>query len=171
VGAKSIAIGDAAVAFSPLAGHGIRFALQSAFAAAAVVRTWREVPEQSEAALQYYEEFIRSNWRRHLGHLENLLGAASARRWRPIPETVRFVAAIRRTGIHRQSRIIMEEAVELRDGGLVRWIGGIDVLAIQTLTVRPVAPSYLALQLTRLGLTPEKSWQLVHWCIDWGILA
>jgi flavin-dependent dehydrogenase len=67
---SQIAVGDAALAHDPLAGQGIRFALGSALAAAAVIRTSCDLPQNSELAESYYNELIRTEKERHISFLE-----------------------------------------------------------------------------------------------------
>ena len=67
---SQIAVGDAALAHDPLAGQGIRFALGSALAAAAVIRTSCDLPQNSELAESYYNELIHTEKQRHISFLE-----------------------------------------------------------------------------------------------------
>jgi flavin-dependent dehydrogenase len=58
VNGRSLAVGDAAIAYDPLAGQGIRFALSSAITASSVINTWRKAPFAAESASRFYEEFV-----------------------------------------------------------------------------------------------------------------
>jgi len=163
-----IAIGDAAMAYYPLAGHGIRFALQSAIAAAAVIRTWRVSPAASRVAEQYYDEFVAGCWRRHIAFLDG----PPRPPMKAIPsEPIRFTSSTCVVGICRDARIVPEEAIELSDGGLVRWVGGVDLLSLRTLTSVPTPLNELIGRLSVLGLTPAQASQLVEWCLARGVLG
>jgi hypothetical protein len=167
VRSRRIAIGDAAMAYNPLAGHGIRFALQSALAAAAVIRTWRDAPADSAVAEQYYQEFVTAAWRRHVAFLTDRTPPANVGAAGPI----RFTAPTRVTGIQRDARIVSEEAVQLPDGGLVRWVGGVDLLHLRTLAADPILPPELIARLSVLGLNSAQASRFVEWCIHRGVLG
>jgi 2-polyprenyl-6-methoxyphenol hydroxylase-like FAD-dependent oxidoreductase len=66
-----IAVGDAAFAYDPLAGQGIRFALASAFAAASVIQCWKENGDRGTANC-FYGDFVRQARARHLEFLAKL---------------------------------------------------------------------------------------------------
>jgi 2-polyprenyl-6-methoxyphenol hydroxylase-like FAD-dependent oxidoreductase len=51
---RVLAIGDAAFSHDPIGGRGLSFALGSAFAAAAVLQTWRDHPPRWQRAAAYY---------------------------------------------------------------------------------------------------------------------
>src|SRR5262249_39360680 len=138
VGPARIAIGDAALAYNPLAGHGIRFAIQSAFAAAAVIRTWREDSEKSEIAQQYYQDFVRGAWDRHTAFLNAAKQGETTSPPFLVPAKVQFRAMTRAAGIQKDGQITAAEVVELPDGGLVRWAGGIDLLDVRSLAPVPM---------------------------------
>jgi hypothetical protein len=157
------------MAYNPLAGHGIRFAIQSAFAAAAVIRTWRDTPADAAVAEQYYEEFVSAAWRRHIAFLR---GPSVSRQANPsLAGQVRFIALTRVTGIQRDGRIVPEEAVQLLDGGLVRWVGGVDLLNMRNLAAVPIQLPQLIARLSILGLMPGQASQLVEWCLVRGVLG
>jgi 2-polyprenyl-6-methoxyphenol hydroxylase-like FAD-dependent oxidoreductase len=66
---RVIAIGDAAFSHDPIGGRGLSFALGCAFAAGAVLQTWRDQPARRREAIAYYEDFARAEQRRHLAFL------------------------------------------------------------------------------------------------------
>jgi len=68
---RRIAVGDAAFAYDPLAGQGIRFALASAFAAASVIQCWKENGDHGTANC-FYGDFVRQARARHLEFLAKL---------------------------------------------------------------------------------------------------
>jgi len=68
---RRIAVGDAAFAYDPLAGQGIRFALASAFAAASVIQDWKENGDHG-AANRFYRDFVGQARVRHLEFLAKL---------------------------------------------------------------------------------------------------
>jgi hypothetical protein len=166
-----IAVGDAALASSPIAGQGILFALQSAFACSAALQTIREDGGPHDTARSYYREFVGAARARHVEWLAQL--EEPPRQDEPVlvPETVRFSAPTRLTGVQRNGRIMLEEAVELPRGGLARWVGGIDLLQVRALASAPVSASTLATQLTKLTISLEQAHLLIAWCVRSGLLA
>ncbi len=73
--ARVLAIGDAAFAHDPIGGRGISFALGSAFAAAATLRSWRDHPERRAAARLYYRRYVAAEQGRHLAFLREFYAA------------------------------------------------------------------------------------------------
>ena len=62
---RVLAVGDAALAHDPVSGQGIRFALASALAVAAVIRTWRRARDDEALATRFYDEFVATERKRH----------------------------------------------------------------------------------------------------------
>ena len=173
---RALAIGDAALAYDPLAGQGLRFALASALAAAPLIAAWSE-GDDGLAAADYYRTFLLAARQRHLHKLEELYGAAAGRADEALAPTEtgeawwRFAAATRRTGLQRAGRIEMDEALVCADGGLVRWLGGFDLLRLRALASSPCRLSDLGDRLEREGLGRDGSPALLAWCVRHGLLA
>ena len=171
VGERSIAVGDAALAFSPIAGQGIRFALQSAFAAAAVVKTRARDREARKRVSSYFKELVETAWRRHLEHTRVYSDSDIPATPTRAPSIVRFVAVVREAEVCRDSYIVNEHAVECPSGDLIRWLGDFDLLTMKRLAERPVNVESLASDLEATGLTRSYAVALIQWCVEHGILA
>ena len=170
---KRIAIGDAALAFDPLAGQGIRFALSSAFAAAAVVNTWRNSPAEIESAERFYLEYLAQSCSRHLNSLEQIRFEEPPAKLttHPLPELVIFSGQTITTDLHVNSRIAPGTAVLLPDGTRVRWVDGVDLLRIQYLAREPVRSTELMQQLASAGVTPIRARALLGWCMRHALIS
>ncbi len=170
---RRLAVGDAALAYNPLAGQGIRFALASAYSAAAVLRTWRDDPAAAAAAERYYADFVDSARRRHFEFLDSLHAGQERKGAKPIsiPETVRFTGRTRIAAVNRDSRIVQEEVLETADGGALRWVGGFDLLCLRDMAQIPVRTAHLVEQLQRLPMTAAHARMLVRWCLERQVLT
>jgi hypothetical protein len=164
-------VGDAALAYSPLAGQGIRFALATAYSAGAVIRTWRDEPSAVAATEQYYSRFVDSARQRHLAFLAQLHGEEKTEQARAaLPELVSFSGRVRTGELMRDSRIAMEEVVETSDGEIARWLGGFDLLKLKDLAPAPVRTTQLVHQLQEMSMTEEHACLLIRWCLEREIL-
>jgi flavin-dependent dehydrogenase len=169
---RRLAVGDAALAYSPLAGQGIRFALATAYSAGAVIRTWRDDPSATAAAEEYYCRFVDSARLRHLAFLAELRGGEQ--RWQEVtalPELVHFVAHIHRGELMRDSRITREDVIAMPDGEAARWVGGFDLLRLKDLAHAPVRTMKLIQQLHETPMTEEHAYMLIRWCLERRILS
>ncbi len=174
---RSLAVGDAALAYSPVAGDGLRFAVASALAATSVLTTWRD--GDVELASEYYRIFVVSAHQRHSAALKEFHSGPS----RPSDPTtlrstpwetkhrVRFTAAECVTGVNRANRIVPDVAFVLPDGGLVRWAGTFDLMALRDLAGIPQFLGDLRQGLVDQGLSPADADRLLYWCIDRRILS
>jgi flavin-dependent dehydrogenase len=185
---RIIAVGDAALAHDPISGQGIRFALASAIAAAAVVRTWRRSPHDTRTPSDFYSEFVATELRRHLSFLSSLYGpspggADESAAFRlnvagpnylqlaPLPpEKLCFSGRVESAPLHVDGFIERGEVIRLRDGGAVRWLGGFDLLRLRVITRPAVTVSCLIESLSREGLDQYRSESIINWCIANGIL-
>lgn len=168
---RRLAVGDAALAYSPLAGQGIRFALATAYSAGAVIRTWRDEPSAVAATEQYYSRFVDSARQRHLAFLAQLHGEEKTEQARAaLPELVSFSGRVRTGELMRDSRIAMEEVVETSDGEIARWLGGFDLLKLKDLAPAPVRTTQLVHQLQEMSMTEEHACLLIRWCLEREIL-
>src|ERR1700674_2334828 len=104
-----IAVGDAAFAYDPLAGQGIRFALASAFAAASVIQC-RKDNGGREVADRFYRNFVRQARVRHLKCLARLNLALPPAVWEPLPSRLAFSGRIGAPELSVDSRIITDRA-------------------------------------------------------------
>jgi hypothetical protein len=175
IGRRRIAIGDAALALNPLAGQGVRFALASALAAAAVIRSWVDGCDDHYVD-EYYRTFIAGVRARHLATLNAMFDGtpppdapAATRRLDP-QSPVSFTATAVTTGQNRGGRIVAEQAFRLPDGGLTRYLGGVDLMALQDATTHgsTLAEVYRALA-DKIG--PQTADTLISWAVGQGLLT
>ncbi|MFZ0226846.1 MAG: hypothetical protein WAL41_07865, partial [Mycobacterium sp.] len=82
---RRIAIGDAALALNPLAGQGVRFALASTLAAAAVIRSWIDGRDDHYIDT-YYRTFVAGVRTRHLATLKAMFDGTPPR---DVPDATR----------------------------------------------------------------------------------
>jgi hypothetical protein len=172
-----LAIGDAALALSPIAGQGLRFALSSALAASAVLRTWSDGP--SDLASDYYHRFVDGVRSRHLAKLTDIAGAQPRSvvtphdpNWNPLDPSrrLRWASRIERIGMNCGGRIVADECCVLPDNGLVRWIGGIDILLLRDAVADGRTAPEIGAQLTRLGVADTCTQALLAWAIRVGAI-
>ncbi len=170
---RRLAIGDAALAYDPLAGQGICFAVSSALASSAVVNTWRHSPAEGLAAERFYCEFVAQRRRRHL---ENLHQLQKPRRPEE-PTTVRlpsvlvFSGQTGTAGVQIGSKIVTEEVVLLPDGSRVRWAGGVDLLQVRDLARQPINSGHLVERLVSPEHARHNVVALLAWCVKNGLIG
>jgi flavin-dependent dehydrogenase len=169
---RRLAVGDAGFASDPIAGQGIRFAMASALAAAAVVDTLATSdPDQAELAFGYYRGFVNAARDRHLRFLTRIYVSAEPPLPAALPAILQFRASTRTTGLNVDGMIVPGVAVNLPDGGLVRWLGGFDLLILRELARDPVSPDWLSRRLQGHGLSGSETENLLQWCLARGILG
>ena len=184
---RVMAVGDAAVAHDPVSGQGIRFALASALAAAAVVRTCRRSHDDKAIAVQFYDEFLRTERERHGALLQSLYGSrfnfGSLGGQRPRAETplaatqmnvseeLRFTASVESVPLNIDGFIKRGEVIRLSDGGTVRWLGGFDLVRLRDFIREAITIPRLVKLMVADGVSAEKSFSIVQWCYAKGILA
>jgi hypothetical protein len=166
---RRIAVGDAAFAYNPLAGQGIRFALASAFAAASVIRTWAEKGDR-DAARRFYRGFVAQARIRHLEFLRKLELDVAPAIQSPLPARVRFTGRSGRAELSVDSRIVRERAILLDGPTAVRWLGGVDLLQLEKLAREPVASAALLDHLTSAGVESARATAVLSWCLRKGVL-
>jgi flavin-dependent dehydrogenase len=171
------AVGDAAFAHNPIAGQGVLFALSSAVALSAVLRTCRDLPQNTDLAICYYRELINLEKRRHLSFLETFAANISENEKNPVtlpklsPTTLlRFSAPTQISGVQRDGYILPEETILLRDGSFVRWLGGFDLLKLKILCSTPTSLSVLSKSLKNSKLSTHTIELLIQWCLTNRIL-
>ncbi|MFH7026053.1 MAG: NAD(P)/FAD-dependent oxidoreductase [Heteroscytonema crispum UTEX LB 1556] len=177
---RRLAVGDAALAYSPIAGQGIRFALSSSLAAAAVVRTWRDSPADRDYATQYYRELVSAERLRHLSNIDSLSVNQPPPSINPaqpsfsnasLPSAVYYTGQTKMTGLYINGLIKCTEAIILPDGNLVRWLGNFDLLTMREFCTKPRATASLIEQLIWQQLSQAEALYLIRWCLKRHILS
>lgn len=185
---RVLAVGDAAFAHDPVAGQGVRFALASALAAAAVIATCRRSENDRELATVFYEEFVRTECNRHCSFLHSLYegrpdfvavgGQATAAppiaraREMNLGRPVCFAGRVEPAPLHIGGYIERGEVLRLSDGGAVRWLGGFDLLRLCDLARQPTAiPKLVAMMASDRIHTEQQCLAVIQWCYDRKILA
>lgn len=172
---RRIAIGDAALALNPLAGQGVRFALTSALAAAAVIGSWIDGHEEPYIT-SYYDTFVDSARTRHLTTLSAILDDPTPA---PTPDAqqhlnpqsaVTFTAKTVTTGQIRDGRIVAETAIQLPDGGLTRYLGNIDLMLLRDATGHSATLAQLHRTLAR-RVGPHTANTVISWAVHKRLLA
>jgi hypothetical protein len=170
---RRIAIGDAALAHDPISGLGIRFALTSAMAAAAVLNSWRD--RHFERANQYYLDLIGQSLQNHLWFLHELRGDSGVPKPKPtiprVSEWLRFSARVVTAQTQADGHVIDDEVVRLKDGIFARWVGGVDLLEIRKLALKPVLTSELLQKLATARNSFSHAVVLLDWCLVHKVLS
>ncbi|MBV9143747.1 MAG: hypothetical protein JO115_22990 [Pseudonocardiales bacterium] len=145
--------------------------------AAAVLRTWREGP--SPLAADYYRCFVEGVRSRHLAKLAVIAGAKpgptvpadSQGSPRDPGRRLRWVARVERVGVNRGDRIVADECCVLPDGGLLRWVGGVDLLLVRDAVADGRTPPRVCAALARLGVDNASAQGLLAWALRVGALS
>jgi hypothetical protein len=161
-----LAIGDAAFAHDPIGGRGLSFALGSAFAAAATLKTWRDRPDQSATACLYFERYVAAERTRHLAFLEELHGAPRPLPPTRLPKMLQWCGRVVPSQLSFPDGIAMGDAVCLSDGGQARWVGGFDLLRLRDICVGAQPSATVLDLLTANGLAREEAQLLLTWALD-----
>src|SRR5574337_642400 len=166
---RQLAIGDAALALNPLAGQGVRFALASATAAAAVLRTWAD-GGSDRLSSGYYQSLVDGVRTRHLAKLAEMRGDPGSAQ--PHPDApialdcpVRFSAPSMLAGQNCGGRIVARECFALADGGLVRSVAGIDLAWVRDAAATQPVVTDVAAALTARGVSEESARLVVGWAL------
>ena len=105
-------------------------------------------------------------------HLEFLRGlpdtAAAPPAATALPAAVRFTGTVRTAELNYGGQILQGEAIEIEGGGLVRWLGGFDLLVLRTLAAAAAPTRRLGRE---LELPPARAARVIRWCVDRGILS
>lgn len=168
---RVIAIGDAAFAHDPIGGRGLSFALGSAFAAAAAVKTLRERPKDAAAAMLYYRRYVESEQARHLAFLRDFYAGAPVRPPLALPDNLRWRGAVQSTALNFDDGVRIGDAVRLSDGGWTRWLGRFDLLRLRDICGggRPLAE--VLARLTESGLGADHAKMLLLWALEKGLVG
>jgi hypothetical protein len=169
---RLLAIGDAAFAHNPIAGRGLSFALGSAFAAATTIASWRSRPGDFAVAAKFYEDYVVVERRRHLIFLASLGSDRTPpdRSFDP-DRTFSWCAPVAVAPLAFPEGIRREPVVVLQDGGLVRWLGNFDLLALRNICSVPLRPEALIARLCALGLGNQEATVLLSWAVKHGVLG
>ena len=178
---RRLAIGDAALAYDPIAGQGIRFALSSAIAAAAVVYTWRDLPEYKDVATDFYHELVTTEQQKHLSNMNSLytneLLPTTRQPSNPslhntvLPSTICYVGQAKVKGLYIDGLIQPSEVLVLPDGNPVRWVGNFDLLTLRELCKVPLSTAILVENLGSVQINQEQALSLIRWCLEHKILS
>jgi 2-polyprenyl-6-methoxyphenol hydroxylase-like FAD-dependent oxidoreductase len=171
-----LSLGDAALAYSPLAGQGVRFAVSSALAAASVIGSW--AAGDRALASSYYRSFVRDAQLKHLRALASIDDESETASPESRPDvavlddhtTVRFVAAVEAAALSVDARIVQGRCCVLPDGGQVRWVGGLDLLDLQSAVGDGCAVLDITARLTARGYTTRQVRAALTWCARVGVV-
>ena len=169
---RRLAIGDAALAYDPVAGQGVCFAISSALAASATISTWRHAPLRREAADRFYSDFVNQRRHRHLSHIQRIYQESPPPQLtaQQLPEMLVFSGEIGTADLLVVSAITTQEVLVLRDGTKVRWLGSLDLLDIRNFARRPVRSLTLVNYLTSSRFSPAEAVRALQWCVRHGLL-
>jgi len=165
---RVIAIGDAAFSHDPIGGRGLSFALGSAFAAGAVLRTWRDHPARWQFASAYYEDYVAAEKHQHLAFLsgDQERGGQPS----PVPSQVQWSAREACAPLALADGIDVADVVLTRGGTPVRWMGRFDVFEMRALCDRIQSASALIETLLGRGFTTTEARAILEWALRNGIL-
>lgn len=163
-----IAIGDAAFCHDPIGGRGLSFALGSAFAAGAVLQTWRERPQDASLATQYYRTYVDAEITRHMQFLTG--GDTPALRI-DIPARLVWIAADTECAAAFPDGIKPIPAAIGRDASPVRWLGKFDILTLKKICSAPIETDRVIEFMALRGLSHHQASVLIQWSLLHGMLA
>ena len=161
-----LAIGDAAFSHDPIGGRGLSFALGSAFAAAAVLQTWRDHPARWQRAAAYYADYVAAEKRRHLAFIFGDQKQAP----QLVPSHVVW------SGNEARAPLALEDGIDVADVALtqagtpVRWLGRFDVLELKAQCDSVQRASGLIEALGRRGFTAAEAAAIIDWALRNGLL-
>jgi len=164
---RVIAIGDAAFSHDPIGGRGLSFALGCAFAAGAVLQTWRDHPGRRQSASAYYEDFVAAEKRRHLAFLSADQTPVDQQ---PFPSYLTWSARETEAPLALPGGIDIADVALTEAGNPVRWIGGLDVFELKALCYGVQAAGDLIAALRKRGFTPTEARAVIDWALRNGLL-
>jgi 2-polyprenyl-6-methoxyphenol hydroxylase-like FAD-dependent oxidoreductase len=173
VNGRSLAVGDAAIAYDPLAGQGIRFALSSAITASSVINTWRKAPSAAETASRFYEEFAVRSREAHIQFVDQARTNASptVHEAPVVPETLVFSKEVVQTALQFNGEIRMGSAFRLPGGNCVRWAGEADLIEVQNSLPAKICTSDLIARFMVRSDDSAKAQALLEWCLRHKVLV
>ncbi|HMG86544.1 MAG TPA: hypothetical protein VK574_12510 [Terracidiphilus sp.] len=166
-------MGDAALAYNPLAGQGIRFALSSAITASSVINTWQTAPSHATAAERFYRAFVarsRDDHFRFVDHWQTHSSPPSIEKAMPVPEAVTFSDQIVPAEMQMNGEIRTDLAFRLPDGECVRWVGGTDLLELRNSLPATIRLADLTARLTAATGDLSRARALLQWCLRSQVL-
>ena len=165
---RVLAIGDAAFSHDPIGGRGLSFALGSAFAAAAVLQTWRDHPARWQCAAAYYADYVAAEKRRHLAFISG--DQKQPPQPKPVPAHVVW------SGKEARAPLALEDGIDVADVALtqagtpVRWLGRFDILELKAQCDSVQRASGLIEASSRRGFTAAEATALMDWALRNGLL-
>jgi hypothetical protein len=166
---RRLAIGDAAFHHDPIGGRGISFALGSAFAAAAVLATWRDDPSAEANARSYYDGYVASEVRRHLAFLGGEVDPLPA--LTELPERLQWIAPAATGALVVGARVVSGEVFMLASGQPTRWAGGLDLARLRELIIKAQPTAAVAERLRAHGLTAAEARSALVWAFAHRLIA
>jgi hypothetical protein len=166
---RRLAVGDAAFHHDPIGGRGIAFALGSAFAAAAVLATWRDDPNAWGTARTYYEGYVASEARRHLAFLDGDVAPPPA--LTELPERLCWIAPAAAGVLAVDGRVIAGDVFTLASGQLARWAGGLDLARLRDLIVEVQRSALVVARLGAQGLTVAEAQSVLVWALTQDLIG
>jgi hypothetical protein len=163
-----LAIGDAAFSHDPIGGRGLSFALGSAFAAAAVLQTWRDHPARWQGAAAYYADYVAAEKRRHLAFISG--DQKQAPQPQPVPSHVVWSGKEARTPLALEDGIDVADVALTQAGTPVRWLGRFDVLELKAQCDSVQRACALIEALSRRGFTATEATVMIDWALRNGLL-
>jgi hypothetical protein len=160
---RVLAIGDAAFSHDPIGGRGLSFALGSAFAAAAVLQTWRDHPARRQCAAAYYADYVAAEKRRHLAFISG--DKEQAPQPGPVPSYVVWSGKAARAPLGLENGIDVADVALTQAGTPVRWLGRFDVLELKAQCDRVQRTSGLIEALSRGGFSATEATAMIVWAL------
>jgi 2-polyprenyl-6-methoxyphenol hydroxylase-like FAD-dependent oxidoreductase len=168
---RRIAVGDALLAHSPIAGNGVHFALSAAGLAAEVAASWiRPAPERDKAA-EFYSDMAHSARTRHLTAFNRLHSHTDGRPKIRKGERYAFSAPVAMHPLRVDGSYRSGECIQLSDGTSVRWFGGIDLLQLRAMAADQPGFGVLVKRCSALGITPSDAATVIGWCVAHEVLT
>jgi hypothetical protein len=85
--------------------------------------------------------------------------------------SVRFTARMVEAELNVDSLIVPGRAIVLSDGGLIRWLGMLELLLQREIVITTTPVNVLHGRLRNQGLDSAAIDALLHWCLHQGILS
>jgi hypothetical protein len=85
--------------------------------------------------------------------------------------SVRFCAAIGRTAVAREGRLVRCAALGMSNGEWILWAGTFDRLRLKEFAKRALPAANLACRLIESGLRAHQAKALIDWCLRHGVLC
>ncbi len=165
--ANRISVGDAAFAYYPLAGAGIRFALTSATAAVAALHTQWSRPAAKTLAIDYYFELCEAA---RVSHLSNLTLVPVISRVSNTDQLI-FKAREIEGGVQEGDFVVPRKTYLLANGSRLRWLGSMDLAELRQFAQFSISRRSLLEKLGHILPPGTDVERLINWCIQHEILG